>query len=171
MKVVPVDIELFVQCALAAFAFEVLRMIIAYVLARPSSKVIQLESDKYDAMAELGKIRSVQLELVKHSKLTRKVIAIEKDIEKLQAQYFPRLLKVRKVFRVLRFVTYIALGVYFGARPVLQINPLILWPLSWFTSLEVISIYPWFVLFVMGGMIRHILRSVLPIVFSSTSFP
>ena len=102
MKVVPVDIELFVQCALAALAFEVLRMIIAYVLARPSSKVIQLESDKYDAMAELGKIRSVQLELVKHSKLTRKVIAIEKDIEKLQAQYFPRLLKVRKVFRVLR---------------------------------------------------------------------
>lgn len=107
MKVVPVDIELFVQCAFAALAFEVLRMIIAYVLARPSSKVIQLECDKYDAMAEVGKIRSVQLEFVKHSKLTRKVIALEKEIETLQAQYFPRLLKVRKVFRVLRVSSFL----------------------------------------------------------------
>lgn len=31
----------------------------------------------------------------------------------------------------LQFVTYIALGVYFGARPVLQINPLVSIPLPY----------------------------------------
>lgn len=102
MIVIPVDIELFVQCAVASLAFETLRMLIAYVLARPSTEIIKLENDRLDAVVEVGKIRSVQLEFVKHSKLSRKVISIEKQIETLQAQYFPRLLKVRKFFRVLR---------------------------------------------------------------------
>lgn len=79
-----------------------MRMAIAYFLARPSDEVNKLESDKYDAMAEVAKIKSVQLEFVKHSLLTRKVISIEKKIETLQAQYFPRLLRVRKIFRIVR---------------------------------------------------------------------
>jgi hypothetical protein len=105
MIVIPVDIEVFVQCAVSALIFETLRMIIAFALARPSSEMVKLESDKFDTMAEVGQIRSVQLEFVKHSLLTRKVISIEKKIEVLQAQYFPRLLKVRKIFRVLRVCT------------------------------------------------------------------
>lgn len=102
MIVIPVDIELFVQCAVAALVFETLRMLIAFGLARPSSEVTKLELERQDAVLEVGQIKSVQLEFVKHAKLSRKVIAIEKKIETLQAQYFPRLLKVRKVFRILR---------------------------------------------------------------------
>lgn len=102
MLVIPVDIECLVQCALIAVSFEVLRMAIAFILARPSGEVNKLELEKYEAVAEVAKIRSVQLEFVKHSKLTRKVISIEKQIETLQAQYFPRLLRVRKVFRIAR---------------------------------------------------------------------
>lgn len=102
MIVIPVDIEALVQCALLALVFEVLRIGVASLLARPSSEVMKLEADKFDAQAEVAKIKSVQLEFVKHSLLTRKVISIEKKIEGLQAQYYPRLLFVRKVCRVVR---------------------------------------------------------------------
>ena len=96
-------------------------------------------------------------------------------------------------------MVYIGLGVYFGAKPVVEINPLvsfplsflvdstrsyshstfynlqILWPVSWFaswfTSAVTYNLQAWFVLFVLGGTIRHILRSVLPLIFSATSFP
>jgi hypothetical protein len=51
----------------------------------------------------------------------------------------------------------------------------ILWPaswvLSWLTSNETIEIYAWFVMFVFGGLARHFLRTVLPLVFSNTTFP
>jgi hypothetical protein len=102
MIVVPVDIEALVQCAVLALVFEVLRMGIAFFLARPSSEILKLESDKFDAQAEVAKIKSVQLELVKHSKLTRSIISIEKKIENLQAAYYPRLLLVRKICRIVR---------------------------------------------------------------------
>lgn len=100
MIVIPVDIEAIVQCTIVAVVFEVLRFVVAFFLARPSSEIMQLESDKFDAQAEVAKIKSVQLEFVKHSLLTRKVIAIEKKIEGLQALYYPRLLFVRKVCRI-----------------------------------------------------------------------
>ncbi len=45
------------------------------------------------------------------------------------------------------------------------------WILSWFTSNETMELQAWFVMFVFGGTVRHVLRSVLPIVFSSTTFP
>lgn len=51
----------------------------------------------------------------------------------------------------------------------------ILWPLSWIlswiTSSETIEIYAWFVMFVFGGTARHILRTLLPMLFSTTTFP
>lgn len=123
MIVIPVDIECLVQCAIIAVIFEVMRMAIAYVLARPSAEVNKLEIEKYDAMAEVAKIKSVQLEFVKHSKLTRNVIKIEKTIETLQAQYFPRLLKVRKIFRILRVRSP---NLHFPASFVWRINVLCL---------------------------------------------
>lgn len=58
--------------------------------------------DKYVAQIELAKIKSVQLEFVKHSLLSRKVISIEKKIENIQVLYAPRLLRVKKIFRILR---------------------------------------------------------------------
>ena len=102
MIVIPVDIECLVQCSVVALVFETLRMIIAYMLARPSSEAMKLEADKLEAQLEVTKIKSVQLEFVKHSLLTRKVISIEKKIEQLQALYYPRLLLVRKIFRIVR---------------------------------------------------------------------
>jgi hypothetical protein len=74
----------------------------AYLIARPSPQMAKLDIDKREAQVEVAKIKSVQLEFVKHSLLQRKVISIEKKMELLQLQYNPRLQAVRKVFRVLR---------------------------------------------------------------------
>ena len=159
---------------------------------------MQLETDKYIAQSELAKIKSVQLEFVKHSLLSRKVISIEKKIENIQALYSPRLLSVRKIFRIIRVikynvtndnevqiallqlcvyiydkqvVAYSGIGFYFGNRSIVLISPQLLWPISWFTSHMTISPYALFILFIFGGTFRHILRTVLPLVFMRTTFP
>jgi hypothetical protein len=111
MIVIPVDIECLVQCAVIALLFETMRMVLAYGLARPSSEVLKLETDKFEAQVEISKIKSVQLEFVKHSLLNRKVISIEKKLEGIQAQYAPRVLKVKKIFRVVR-VSFILTSFY-----------------------------------------------------------
>lgn len=120
MIVIPVDIEALVQCAILAVIFEALRMGIAFFLARPSNEILKLESDKFDAQAEVAKIKSVQLEFVKHSLLTRKVISIEKKIEGLQALYYPRLLFVRKVCRIVR-VGFCIASQMDGIKPILML--------------------------------------------------
>ncbi|KAJ1426463.1 hypothetical protein B484DRAFT_419944 [Ochromonadaceae sp. CCMP2298] len=171
MIVIPVDIGGLLQCAAAALLFETLRILIAYLIARPSPQMAKLDIDKREAQVEVAKIKSVQLEFVKHSLLQRKVISIEKKMELLQLQYNPRLQAVRKVFRVLRIVVYIAVGVLLSSRTLILVNPMVLWPLSWFTSAETVSLPAWFLMFALGGTVRHVLRTVLPLVFSSTSFP
>ena len=55
-------------------------MATAYILARPSNEIQKLEDAKNTAMAELAKIKSVQLEFVKHSLLSRKIIKAEKQV-------------------------------------------------------------------------------------------
>lgn len=62
----------------------------------------KLELEKYETQAELATIKSVQLEFVKHSLLTRKLIKTEKQLESIQSLYLPKLLKVRRYMRILR---------------------------------------------------------------------
>lgn len=73
-----------------------------YLIAGPSSKINELEKEKILVQIELRAIKSVQLELVKNSKLERKVIKIDKEIETLNAQQEPKVEKTRKVLRILR---------------------------------------------------------------------
>lgn len=74
----------------------------AYILAKPSSEANLLETQKLEAQVELSKIKSVQLELVKHSKLSRAIIKFEKQLEVIQAQYAPKALSVKKYARFTR---------------------------------------------------------------------
>ena len=71
------------------------------MLDRPSNEHIKtLEGNLLVAQTELTKIKSVQLELVKHSLLKRKIIKIGKQLEAIQFREGPK--KVKSVFRVLR---------------------------------------------------------------------
>jgi hypothetical protein len=53
-------------------------------------------------LIEIASIKSVNLDFVKHSLLTRKVIKIEKKIETFQSQHAPKVTKVKNFFRVFR---------------------------------------------------------------------
>lgn len=56
------------------------------MIAGKSTKIRKLEQEKYEAMQELKSIKSIQLELVRNSKLERKVIKCDKEIESLQSE-------------------------------------------------------------------------------------
>lgn len=55
-----------------------------------------------DAKAEVSAIKSVQLELVKHSLATRKVIKIEKEIEAIKESFIPASKNMKNSFRIVR---------------------------------------------------------------------
>ena len=73
-----------------------------------------MEVEKYEAQAELSTIKSVQLEFVRHSLLTRKVIKAEKQLELIQSQYLPKVQKVRRYLRIIRVNIFIPL--FFSSR-------------------------------------------------------
>lgn len=68
-------------------------------MARPSSEIKKLLEEKALANLEIAGIKSLQLELVKHSLLTRKVIKIEKRVEKLQDETKGRFKRVKSISR------------------------------------------------------------------------
>lgn len=76
--------------------------LLGYIIAGPSSKVTELEKEKVVTQIELRSIKSVQLELVRHSKLERKVIKIDKEIEGIKALQEPKIASTRKILRIAR---------------------------------------------------------------------
>ena len=55
-----------------------------------------------EAKVELDTIKSVHVELVRHSLLTRKIIKIDKKMETIQMEYAPKAQRVKKFFRMFR---------------------------------------------------------------------
>jgi hypothetical protein len=51
------------------------------------SKLIELENAKLETKAQLDGIKSIQLEFVRHSKLSRTIDQIDKQIEKLKCKW------------------------------------------------------------------------------------
>lgn len=102
MILIPVNTEELAKCLVIAVGFEVLRIIIAFLLARPSSKANVLEVNILETQTELRKIKSVQLEFVKNSKLERQLIKYEKELELIQITYAPKALRVKKIARITR---------------------------------------------------------------------
>lgn len=102
MLVIPQDIPLLGLVMIIPAVFEILRIIVGYLIAGPSGKLQTLEKDKIAAMIEVRSIKSVQLELVRQSKLERRIIKIDKEIEQLTKQQAPKVEKTRKMLRYLR---------------------------------------------------------------------
>jgi predicted RNase H-like nuclease (RuvC/YqgF family) len=74
----------------------------AFLVAKPSNKIQKLKDEKFALNLELAKIKSIQASLVQHSKLNRKVIKLDKEIEKLEIETGPKHKKVKKLFRFIR---------------------------------------------------------------------
>jgi hypothetical protein len=61
-----------------------------------------LNNEKIDVTLQLSDIKSVQLEFVKHSLLSRKKIKLEKEIENLQLEQAPKVRRVKRFGRIVK---------------------------------------------------------------------
>ena len=102
MVILPVDVNLAFYIIALCASVELLRIFFAIVFTRPDPNIKLCRDEKKIATDELAEIKSVQLELVKHSLLTRKVIKLDKQIEKLQSEFSPKIKKVKSIGRIAR---------------------------------------------------------------------
>jgi len=149
---------------------EMIRILIASVLNKPSSEQALLQRQREDANAELASIKSVQLELVRHSKLTRKIIKMDKQIEDLQAGNAPKFQRARRVGRISKVLAELLLCLYYLNSNVVLIDPKVLWPLSIFISHKTISLPLWFFVVSSSLSCRYVLRTILQLVFRGAEF-
>ncbi len=88
-----------------------------------SMKKSSLEVEKLKIQAELGTIKSVQLELVRASKLERGIIKIDKEIAKLKEGQDGTDKRIRTILRGIRIAALLGAAVYFGTESIVQISP------------------------------------------------
>eukprot|EP01040_Poterioochromonas_malhamensis_P001193 gene1193-1266_t len=169
----PQDFTLFLKIILVPIVFEVIRIIFGYSFVGQSSQIAKLEKEKLQIQYELSTIKSIQLELVRHSKLERNLIKIDKEIEKLKASQIPKEKKMKSYFQIGRLLVYVAAGIFFSAAPVVLISPKVFWPFGWifFTSNETIGIHPWFLILIVAASSRHLLRTFLLLFAPANTFP
>ena len=127
MIIVPLEEQWFITVLGVVFAYELFRILIAYALAADPSELKQVREEKLALQAELATIKSVQLEFVRHSLLSRRVIKLEKQIDEIVEKQGPLRIRVQRALQILRLCVYIGGGLYvqrnFVARPLLKLEP------------------------------------------------
>mmetsp|Transcript_7875 Transcript_7875/g.5909 ORF Transcript_7875/g.5909 Transcript_7875/m.5909 type:complete len:174 (+) Transcript_7875:53-574(+) len=173
MILYPQDTNVLMFCTGLVALIEFLRIFIGFLISLPSTmKKQSLEVEKLKLQAELSTIKSIQLELVRASKLERGIIKIDKDIQKLKEGQDGSGKTVRGILRGLRYAALVGLAVYLGLEPLVLISPEVLWPFSFFTSSQTVPLQPWFFIAVSSLAMRHFFRTLLPIVSpASASLP
>jgi len=167
MKVYPVNIETLFQCVGVALVFEVLRILVSYLLA--SEKNVQdLTEQRLDVLADIALIKSEQLEFVKKTKLERKKLALEKAMEKVKSDYAVAAPRWKRLFRIIRYVVYGAALAQFSFDPLVMVDKALFWPLLPFSSTCSTALSAWAVLPMAGFASRHLLRSLLPFLTTAT---
>ena len=78
------------------------RISINFFVHRNLCLISTYAAPQVETALEVASIKSVNLEFVRHSLLTRKVIKIEKRIEVIQSEYAPKAIKVKNFFRICR---------------------------------------------------------------------
>ncbi len=160
MKVFPVDpINLFL-CVGVALVFEILRIFISLLFAGERGLQIFTEQ-RLNVLADIATIKSEQLEFVKKTKLERRLIAVEKDIEKCKLSYAAAAPRWKRAFRIVRLVVYLTAMIHFTMDPLVLVDAALFWPLLPFTSTCSIALSAWTVLPITGFAARHFLRALL----------
>lgn len=127
MIVIPLEEQWFITTLGVVLTFELLRILIAYILAADPSELKQAREEKLALQSELATIKSVQLEFVRHSLLSRKVIKLEKQIDEIAVRQGPLRIRVQRALQILRLFLFVGGGLYVQrtlvARPVLKMEP------------------------------------------------
>lgn len=172
MILIPIDVEGILQTVWVAFFVEAARILIGYVLARPSSETKKLEAEKVEVQIALAKIKSVQLEFVEHSLLSRKVIKIDKQLSAICEAYIPKAQRAKKIMRIFRAVSYVAYGFLLAPKePLLSISSEVFYPVSWVFSGYETAMGAFFLVLVSGAAARQFYRVLLSVVIPATAFP
>jgi hypothetical protein len=157
--ILPANQMFALQTTALIMLFEFCRIVFGYFLCKPPKELAKLEAERYEIQQELATIKSVNLEFVRHSLLSRKVIKIEKSIDDLKAAEAPRLSRAKGFFRILRAVAYIGYSALYVDVVVAYFDPSILWPLNWFASTPTIALTCWAYVLLAGMASRHLFRS------------
>ena len=116
---------------------------------------------------QIAQVKSIQLEFVKHSKLMRQNIKIEKEVEAIKEKQVPKSKFIKTVLQVTRAITYIGLGVYLSREhgTLLVVDGKIFSP--FLGSGQLVDITALYV--IIGGAVawRHLLRTLLNIYVSN----
>ena len=75
-------------------------------MKRPSQELLTATADLNTTRIELCEVKSVQLQFVKHSKLSRKAIKLEKQIEDIKFAQIPKLTKVKNILWIVRVICF-----------------------------------------------------------------
>lgn len=70
--------------------------------SKPPKEIQQLLEESRQIKADVASIKSIQLELVRHSKLTRKLIKVEKELERVKSEQTPIVDKWRTITKYAR---------------------------------------------------------------------
>jgi hypothetical protein len=89
-------------CVLFALFFEIIVYVVEKYISLPPTELVTANNDLVATKLELCTVKSVQLELVKHSKLTRKMIKLEKQIETIKESQLPKVNRWNYILRVSR---------------------------------------------------------------------
>jgi hypothetical protein len=157
--IIPANQMFALQTTLLIMIFELLRIFFAYILCKPPNQIAKLQAEKFELQQELATIKSVNLEFVRHSLLSRKVIKIEKSIEGVKESQAPKIMRVKGFFRVLRMIAYIGYSALYIDVVVAYFDPAMLWPLNWFANTPTVALPCWAYVLFAGMAFRHLFRS------------
>ena len=75
---------------------------------RPPAELTTATAELNATRIELCEVKSIQLQFVKHSKLSRKAIKLEKQVEDIKLAQVPKLIRLRNILWIIRVsVAYI----------------------------------------------------------------
>jgi len=166
LLVVPQNSLALLACVGLAFILELLRVVVAYAYcARKSNEVRLLAREKIGLRYELAQIKSAQLELVKKSKLERRLIETERKMDNVKDDVLPSLQrKLRSVFWYIRIVSYIVLSVACFNLDLVVVDANMFFPFAtWPFVDKLFSLPAWAVLPIAGLCSRHVLRTLLSV--------
>lgn len=156
-------------CMGVAVLTELLRVLVAYMLgSRKTAEVRKLAKEKLTLKLELSKIKSAQMELVKKSKLERRLIETERNMEKFKEDVLPQLARsLKAAFRIVRLVVYglLSLACFNIDLVVVDSNlffPFVPWPFAF----PLINLPAWAIIIITSLASRHLIRTLLPFISS-----
>lgn len=145
-----------------AFLFELVLLAIDSYLHLPPKELKIYESELKETRLALCKVKSIQVEFVKHSKLSRKALKLEKDIERVKELQVPKIDRIKGMIGYFKIISFCVLGVLISQHQTetIFVPSSMIWPVSLFLPVG-FNIHPVFLLFIAALAWQYVFATVL----------